>query len=789
MSHSKHAITTTTPITPSSRPETAKSKNDNQDNTATPYTPFSPFFKKKSRKDKGKDSIQMMNMLSSTSSSPPISPNMISPYNYNHDNKPASASSPFSNHLYNTNGFPFSKIQSKTKIIFSPNGCQSSIQLVPESPQKIALLSPRRRQISDSTTLSPIFRNDVRQEWINAMFGLDFFHDNDGNDDDGTNITNNKNTKEGEESKYYTPPRQGIGLANIPSYLSYTATIPPPPPSSSPPSNNNKTNTEHKKVGLTLSRIPIGVYVRLVDIESEAFGAGIVPGSVLVEINGMGVLGEPSHKLLERLWQLEGHFEEFLERGGNSDYEAQEEKEMDKSKNNSGGNNNNSSSSSSSSGGDGNNIFGLKFIKDGTMYNVILMSGTPMGISWAPCANFALVQRTYALAQKAGVRRGCIVAAVNDQSLRTMNHLDTAMYIKDQFEKRKMIRVVCVFTPAASRTGHFQRKSQSKLSQGRSGGISSGNDVRTFDGVRIRKVSMLKSVAGGATGDSNKKNEKPVEYGVGSFFTCGTGINYQPNSADTSLSDVDIVSGIANRVAAGELAAPTGFKGGSISTLSTSSRRRRGGRAHNDTLTFSKLISEYMPDTNSIQESPRKELVIKISSGGEGAFPKLPWFDIFPIWDGLEAIIFCLRMHAADYSEEKFYELGGIIGATQRNMSTAETKTSGTNKEEKLSLHSKEANAKLISAFGSSQHGSPFQLYLLQLVAFISSRELFERTVVDRMAASYCAIELVSGSKKKELIEKVNWEAKKKVESIYEDIVQTLVAVVSQIQIFYSFKK
>ena len=129
------------------------------------------------------------------------------------------------------------------------------------------------------------------------------------------------------------------------------------------------------------------------------------------------------------------------------------------------------------------NVMALKFIKDGAIYNVVLMNGAPLGISWAPCGNFALVQRTYAMAQKAGVRRGCIVAAVNDKSLRDMNHLDTAMYLKDQFDKGLGIRVVCAFTPAASRSGHFDRKI-TKTPQ------RTTNEFRSMDGVRIRKVSM-----------------------------------------------------------------------------------------------------------------------------------------------------------------------------------------------------------------------------------------------------------------------------------------------------------
>ena len=130
------------------------------------------------------------------------------------------------------------------------------------------------------------------------MFGVDFFSEHCDNDDHADVGAHHGDATE------YTPPRQGMGLAAIPSYLSYTASIPPA----------KEAADAGNKVGMTLSRIPIGVYVRLVDIESEAYAAGVVPGSILVDVNGMGVLGEPSHKLLERLWKFEGHFSEFGDR-------------------------------------------------------------------------------------------------------------------------------------------------------------------------------------------------------------------------------------------------------------------------------------------------------------------------------------------------------------------------------------------------------------------------------------------------------------------------------------------
>ncbi|CAB9524082.1 expressed unknown protein (Partial), partial [Seminavis robusta] len=49
-------------------------------------------------------------------------------------------------------------------------------------------------------------QDDIRQAYIDAVFGPAFF-----------------------ATRAYQPPRQGMGLAQIPEYVTYTASIPPPP--------------------------------------------------------------------------------------------------------------------------------------------------------------------------------------------------------------------------------------------------------------------------------------------------------------------------------------------------------------------------------------------------------------------------------------------------------------------------------------------------------------------------------------------------------------------------------
>jgi len=674
----------------------SQSHSRNAKDEATPYTPFTPFKPKSSLNGGGAMKISNSSDYYSTGMSHYSGGSTISP-----GQSMASTSLSLATMTQQLSAI----VGSKTELVPSPDG--KSIQLAPEAPN---VLSPKKMLVSDSTTISPIFRNDVRKEWINAMFGPDFFPDH-----QGTGSATESSTAE------CTPPRQGVGLAGIPSYLSYAATIPPAKDAAE----------AGKKVGMTLSRIPVGVYVRLVDIESEAYAAGVVPGSVLIDINGMGVLGEPSHKLLERLWKFEGHFDEFTDSKG---------VESNKSGSSLGKENSDGKQDHHNNGQHTNHQapIVLKLIKDGIVYSAVLMTKPPFGISWAPCGNFALIQRTYSLAQKAGVRRGCIVAAVNDKSLREMNHLDTAMYLKDQFDKGKDIRVVCVFTPAASRTGHHERNSANGSNQFQ----KQTKDIRSFDGVRIRKVTL-----------SAKKKEKPTEYGVGSFFTCGTGINYQPNSTDTSMSENDVVLEVANRVAAGEIAAPTGYK------QNVSFRR-----GENDPLSFSKLVSEYSSDTNSLQDSPKHDFVVKITDSNS-TFPSIAWTDILSTWDALESLIFCLRMHMACYSEENFFEIGGVIG------SAAVKGESST----KIPLHSREANSKLISSIGYKQNEYALNSYVLQIVAMLSSREVFERILTEEFVIHAQSIKSLSGQKKKEYLKTLTAGAKAKAEAICDEITKSVV--------------
>ena len=68
---------------------------------------------------------------------------------------------------------------------------------------------------------------------------------------------------------------------------------------------NLKRNHNDSKLGLSLSNIRLGLCVVNVKRHSEAEYAGVIPGSVLVSINGVGLLCEMSVSAIGVVWMLE----------------------------------------------------------------------------------------------------------------------------------------------------------------------------------------------------------------------------------------------------------------------------------------------------------------------------------------------------------------------------------------------------------------------------------------------------------------------------------------------------
>jgi len=226
----------------------------------------------------------------------------------------------------------------------------------------------------DHATLGPqakeplTFRQDTRAEWIAAVFGDDWLTQN-----------------------------HGRGLKG--SYSAYSVTLP-----------------QCQKVGITLHRLALGLYVREVTPGSEAHVAGVLPHSVLVAINDVCLLAEPSKSALERLWQYESQLQEPLK---------------------------------------------LTLVKDRHPYSVLLLSNPPYGMTWAPCGNFALVQRAYSFGEEAGVQKGSIIASINESiDLQQLDHLLAAQELRRS--SQESLRVRLVFPPSEARAGHWERRQQAQ---------------------------------------------------------------------------------------------------------------------------------------------------------------------------------------------------------------------------------------------------------------------------------------------------------------------------------------
>lgn len=393
---------------------------------------------------------------------------------------------------------------------------------------------------SSSMTVAPdIFRDDVRQEWIDATFGKDFY-----------------------AADEFNPPRQGVGEAGIASYVTFGATIPP------------KASDGGDKVGVTLSRIAIGLYARKVEPGSEAYCAGVKEGSILVDVNGMGMLGEPSRQALERLWQYEG----VLDNDKSSATDSSQ------------------SNNSTANGKIRHGPLAMRFYKSGQSYTIILFSRGPFGISWAPCGNFALVQKTYSFASKAGARRGCLVASVNGRSIRDMDHQVAAAEIRNLFIQGEQISMTFCYTPAASRSGFFER-------------AMNGIDVSN------KKTQPQKEKRTILSADGVEVRTHPVEYSL--LWSCVKApVESRTNKIGGSLSE------LAARVVAGELEAPTDFK-------------------------QMKLYPEHVHE-NRVQRS------IHYSE-----CPQLPKVQLLTQWDALHALVYCLQVHEANYDEDQLSTLMG----------------------------------------------------------------------------------------------------------------------------------
>lgn len=198
---------------------------------------------------------------------------------------------------------------------------------------------PQPRRLVTTITFSP----QVKGEWIDACFGRDFLRP----DPVSSNFT--------------------IGQVDI------------------------APGGSAQKVGVTVSRLALGVHVRSIQPGSAAAYAGIRVDSVLVALNDRPVVAEPTTVVLERLWQVSGAWVKLV------------------------------------------------LVHKG-VYSTVVVVGCNLGIQWGPAApHLALVQRVSGVAAAAGVQKGSLLVAVNGRTFRELDHVETAVHVREVFANQQTL--------------------------------------------------------------------------------------------------------------------------------------------------------------------------------------------------------------------------------------------------------------------------------------------------------------------------------------------------------------
>lgn len=345
-------------------------------------------------------------------------------------------------------------------------------------PEEIPIIEAQHQEYM-SLKSATTFRDDVRNEWINAVFGNNF--------PDCMEKTNK--------------PQQGMGLGQIAMYTAYTATI-------------RLCDAAEKMLGISISRLSLGLYVRHVELGSDAWCAGIVTNSVLVSINGMCLLAEPSKQALERLWQYEGHL--HLEQINQTTTTTSSTSKI----------------IPTAASLSNRQPLHMTFIYQGRLYSVVLLSNPPYGIDWAPCGNFALVKRSHGYAQEAGVLKGSIIASINStRDIHELDHTLAATTLRTLFNNRQEIHLTLCIPPSEARSGHFERLLDSQE-------LNAPSTTPTSTQITPRKIQRPQVAA---ELDGVEVRVHPI------LFTAGSPQSNPVSNAAMNLSQ------LAFRVAAGEL--------------------------------------------------------------------------------------------------------------------------------------------------------------------------------------------------------------------------------------------
>jgi len=577
------------------------------------------------------------------------------------------------------------------------------------------------------------FRDDVRAEWICAVFGTDFPQRTPVGKATAIALTAATTTDPNRTVMYKNNSWKGVGLAGISPYVAYTADlelsrtsasssyIPPRPetlPSienstvmavnshcnndsganraihtttstneidkktkneNVPPTSLLLTESQQPSLGMTLSRLSLGLYVRTVRPGSEAWCAGVEDNSVLVGINDgeLNLLAEPSKLALERIWQYEGYCCASIDNAVAKD-KASEEK-------------NSASNSGTSTANTKMKIrdpISMTFIRAGKLYKVLFLSDPPYGIDWGPCGKFCLIQRvkTGGIADRAGVRPSSIVARIYTKGngeksneikdedrnhcngKNTIYHLDhssvaTTLKEVQNEHNRNTIRIQLCFPPSEARSGHWERQQDNLEENGSSRGKSCSNINTTncnntttrlpqqhlprpriaaeLDGVQVRIHSLLggrgNMVSTGRRGDSSSRRSRSED----------THRNNQRSSYGCIVPPSSSLSKLADRVAAGENLSIFRNIGhhnhqelSGINSLP--SLGAEYGRFYRPCPILKNSSSSSQINTNTQQSSSNKQSPPSPSSISPS---------ILDCWDVQQAFIYVFRHHLAGYNE------------------------------------------------------------------------------------------------------------------------------------------
>jgi Phosphatidylinositol 3- and 4-kinase len=491
------------------------------------------------------------------------------------------------------------------------------------------LHSPYFKPTVDPTS---VFLPTVKKEWMDAVFGRHV---------DGSTQENPSTIK-------------GVGLSGIDYYTIQNITLVPTA------AENNASNTN--KLGITMSQLPLGLYVRNILPGSEAELAGVVLGSVLVSINGcLNLLAEPSKSALERLWQYEGHFIASEDKLRNDSIPT-----MATSYTSTASNTNLTSGASLYNGmSTSNNIsdvvirepVSLTFITEGCLYTVVMLCNPPWGIQWAPACNHVVVKRSYGAAAEAGVLRGSLILSVNGVDCE--NHDDTATNLRTQQLSQSLIYLKCGFPPSKARTGYFERRQKqdestkaglrqpdheaanpesSTIPQNRQQDDQTANqNVNEVKESRLRTFSRRSLEEARKAIDGVEVKYLPLGYAIRSLYYSYDNVNRDHGVYNRNSRSVTLLEHYAEQVAGGFVEAPP-----------------------SGILTEHKIdIIRSVSDGFGKLYTPCPSLSITPSINLDGSTftkssDKQP--DLLDQWDQIDSLLYCVQFLRTSYNESIFIQ-------------------------------------------------------------------------------------------------------------------------------------